>query len=104
MRTLRSDSDDVTGQFTIRQMAIGIAVIGVILALAVQAPWMLIAAGDAILIGFGVRKLARALLAKDRPKDATPRPRVWGRIAIATTLAVLILGFLIGWLCPVTSN
>lgn len=95
--------DDIALQFTIRQMAIGIAVIGVILALAVQVPRLVLAVGDVILVGFGSYKVARAVLAKDAPADEPPWPPVWFRIAIAMVLAVMLLGILIACLFPVAS-
>jgi len=104
MRTLGPDSDDIAVQFTIRQTGIGIAVIGFILAFAVRVPFLLVAVGDAVLIGFGAYKLDRVLLAKDRPGDETLRPPVWFRIVMATALVALILGLLIGWLWPVSSH
>jgi hypothetical protein len=104
MRTIGPDSDDIAVRFTIRQMALGIAFIGVILALAVQAPCLLVAGGDAVLIGFGIYKLARVLLATDRPGDETPWPPMWFRIAIATALATLVLGLLIEGLWVVISD
>jgi hypothetical protein len=104
MRTIGTDSDDLAVQFMIRQMAIGIAVIGVILALAAQALYLLLAGGDVVLIGFGAHKVARVLLARDTPWDETPWPPVWLRIAMATLLAILILGLFIGWLWPVSSH
>ncbi len=104
MRTIGPDSDDLAVQFTIRQMAIGVAVIGVILALVVQAPCLLVAGGDAVLVGFGACRLIRLLLAKDRPRDEPPWPPVWFRIAVAMVLAIPALALLIECLWAVASD
>jgi hypothetical protein len=98
------DPDDIVMRLTLRQAMIGIAIVGVVLALAVQAPRLLVAGGDAVLIGFGVYKLARLLrLERYRPDDEPPWPPVWFRIAMAMLLGIVLLGVLIGWLCPVIS-
>lgn len=102
MTTIGPGSDDIVMRFTIRQVMIGIAVVGIVLALAVQVPYLLVAGGDAILVGFGVYKIALALRpARYRPGDEPPRPPVWFRIAMAMLLGIVLLGVLIGWLCPV---
>jgi hypothetical protein len=91
------DREDLAVRFTIRTMTIAIAVLAVILALAVQVPWLLVAGGDAILVGFGIYKLGRALaLGPYRPEDETPWPPVWLSLAVAVILAVVVLGLLIG--------
>jgi hypothetical protein len=83
---------------------IGIALVGVVLALAVQAPCLLVAVGDSVLIGFGVYKLVLALrLERLRPADEPPWPPAWFGVAMALLVAVLALGLLIGWLYSVIS-
>ncbi len=63
---------------------------------------MLVAGGDAILIGFGVCKIALALQPeKYRPGDEPPGPTVCFRIAMAMLLRIVLLGVVIGWLSPV---
>jgi hypothetical protein len=95
------NNDDIAVQFTIRQMTIGIAVLGVVLVLAARLPGPLIAGLDAVLIAFGIYKLALALgLGKRESDDEPPRPPVWFRIAVAISLSILVLGVLIGWLYP----
>ncbi len=103
MRKIGTGSDDLAVQFTIRQMAIGIAVIGVVLALAVQAPCLLLAMGDAVVVGLGAYKLARVLLGGDTPGDETPWPPVWFRMAMASLIAILVLGLVIACFRPVVS-
>jgi hypothetical protein len=105
MKTNGPDSDDVMTRFTIRQAMIGIAIVGVVLAVAVREPCLLVAGGDAVLIGFGVYKVARALrLERFRPDDEPPWFPPWLRMAMAMLLWLTLLGVLIGWLCPVVSH
>jgi uncharacterized membrane protein len=94
------DRDDTAVRFTIRQMTIGIAVIGVVLALAVQVPRLLIAGLDVVLIAFGIYKLGQALgLVKHG--NGMMRPPAWFRIVVAVSVLILLLGVVIGLLFPV---
>ena len=52
--------DQVEVRFTVGQMMIVIGVIGVVLALLVQIPVLVAVVLDAILLGFGVYKVAKA--------------------------------------------
>jgi hypothetical protein len=52
--------DEIEVRFTVRQMIIATAVIGVILALLVQIPILVVVVLDAILLGFGLYKVAKA--------------------------------------------
>jgi hypothetical protein len=94
------DRDDTAVRFTIRQMTIGIAVIGVVLALAVQVPRLLIAGLDVVLIAFGIYKLGRAVgLVKHG--NGMMGPPAWFRIVVAVSVLILLLGVVIGLLFPV---
>jgi hypothetical protein len=94
------DRDDIAVRFTIRQMTIGIAVIGVVLALAVQVPRLLIAGLDVVLIAFGSYKLGRTMgLVKHG--NGVMRSPAWFRILVAVSVLIPLLGVVIGLLFPV---
>jgi hypothetical protein len=52
--------DEIEVRFTVRQMMIAVAVIGVILALLVQIPFLVVFVLDAVLLSFSLYKVAKA--------------------------------------------
>ena len=93
------ESYDIAVRFTIRQMAIAIPVICVVLALAIRAPGPLVAGLSAVLVTFWIVKIGRDLgLARRRQGDEVPRPMAWFDRAMAILVLFLFLGVCVGLL------
>jgi hypothetical protein len=81
---------DIAVRFTVGQMMLVIGVLGVVLAILVQVPLLVVEVGDGILLGFAVYKVAH-----------TPRPL---RLILVIAIALVVLGVCIGFWFPIRSH
>jgi hypothetical protein len=77
-------------RFTVGQIMLVIGVLGVVLAILVQVPLLVVAVGDGILLGFAVYKVAQ-----------TPRPL---RLILAIAFALVVWGVCIGFWFSIRSH
>ena len=78
-----AEGDEIEVRFSIRQIIVAIAVIGVALGLIVQVPFLVVTGLDAVLLGFAFFKIVRL-------------PR--GRSILVTVIVFVILGVILGLL------